>query len=77
MRHTAMTDLTRCPCCQRDRVDEGPSTSHMYSDGLWIGCTACGFSVSGPDHAIIRAAWASCCRSTAIRAISLAPVGEG
>ena len=72
-----MPDLTHCPCCDAPRIGEGPSHAPQYKDGLWIGCTACGFSVSGPDHAAIRAAWASCCRSTALRDLRLGPVGEG
>jgi ribosomal protein L37AE/L43A len=69
-----MPDFTRCPSCARDRVDEGAAQSHQYDNGLWIGCTACGFSVSGPDHAAIRAAWASCVRSSALRNLRLAPM---
>ena len=65
---------TRCPCCEADRVDEGTASADQYQDGLWVGCTACGFSISGPVHATIRAAWASCCRSTALRNLRLDPV---
>lgn len=61
----ARTDL--CPCCERDRIGEGRSDTPEYSDGLWIGCTACGFSVSGPDAIAICAAWTSLCRSTTLR----------
>lgn len=77
MRHIAMTDLTHCPCCDAPRIAEGVASSDQYEDGLWIGCTACGFSISGPEHAAIRSAWAACCRSTALRDLRLAPVGGG
>lgn len=61
-------DRTRiCPACLSTRVDEGPSHTHEYDDGLWVGCTRCGFAVSGPDPDIIRAAWVACCRSTRLR----------
>lgn len=72
-----MADLTHCPCCGADRIAEGPAHAPEYEVGLWIGCTFCGFSISGPDHAAIRAAWASCCRSTALRDLRLAPMEEG
>lgn len=61
----ARTD--RCPCCLADRIAEGQASADAYESGLWIGCTRCGFSVSGPDPIAIRAAWASLCRSTTLR----------
>lgn len=62
-----MADTTHCPCCDKGHIAEGSASADQYQNGLWIGCTFCGFSISGPDHDAIRAAWASCCRSTALR----------
>lgn len=56
-----------CPCCGARSINEGAASTPEYDDGLWIGCTSCGFAISGPDHLRIRAAWAACRRSTALR----------
>lgn len=70
-----MTDPTHCPCCDAPRVSFGTASATEYKAGFWKGCTACGFSISGPDAHMVAAAWASCCRSTAIRDLRLAPEG--
>lgn len=57
----------RCPLCGLDRVDCGESNAPEYRGGIWIGCTACGLSVSGPRPAAVRIAWAAIVRSTKLR----------
>lgn len=65
-----MTTSRCCPLCDKPRIDEGESTAPEYRAGLWIGCTACGLSVSGPRPAAVRIAWAAVVRSTKLRAIA-------
>ena len=72
-----MPDTTHCPACDAPNVSHGTASATEYPAGFWVGCTGCGFSISGPDAEVIAAAWATCCRSTALRDLRLAPLGEG
>jgi len=72
---TARDPCKTCPSCLFTRVDRGPCTGLQFASGAWIGCTKCGFSLSGPDAEILEAAWRAICRSTAVRDISGAPEG--
>jgi ribosomal protein L37AE/L43A len=64
-----MTPEDTCPACKARRVDRGSASALEYAAGTWIGCTSCGFSLSGPDEAIVEAAWRSIRRSTAVSAL--------
>lgn len=57
----------RCPACDAERMAEGTCSSCEYNDGLWVGCTACGFSVSGPDPTQVHTAMRIVQRSTAMK----------
>ena len=57
----------RRPACDADRMAEGTSSSDEYDDGLWIGCTACGFSINGPDPAKVQTAMRVLQRSTKLK----------
>ncbi|MES2814494.1 MAG: hypothetical protein V4720_06330 [Pseudomonadota bacterium] len=70
-----MTD-TRCPACDAPRIGHGTASAPEYTGGAWVGCTLCGFSISGPDAEMVAAAFAACCRSTALRDLRQAPAAD-